>query len=181
MNRLDVEQISPRPARRQDLSIFESGPTSQSDMADNPAEQHTFERRPAAARAQILRPHKPGRMLIDNHICRELRGEMEDPSRVGVHSLYQIVQGQPAILDGAQPQPQSGLQAGETWRWLWPVLLGRRVWSVIGGKAIDHCQVLPQGVLIVAAGEPWADLAPPRPEVGKILLSEKHVMGRDFA
>ena len=77
------------------------------------------------------------------------------------HARDQIVQGQPALVDRGQQQRQGGLQAGEAGRRVGAVFFRQGVRGVVGGKAVDHLQVVPQRLPVGRGRQARAHFAAP--------------------
>ena len=86
---------------------------------------------------------------VDLDVGVRLLGQLEDPPGVVVHLLGEVVEGEPAALDGVQHEGQHRLQPGEAGRRAGAALLLDGVGRVVGGDAVDHVQVLPEGLAVL--------------------------------
>ena len=76
-------------------------------------------------------------------------------------------------------QRERCFQAGESGGRIGPVLLGEGVRGVIGGKTVDHVEVVPQRPSIVGGPQPGPDLGPTGREIG--CLVKEQVVRRNLA
>ena len=55
------------------------------------------------------------------------------------------------------------------------------MFTVVGSKAVDDIQVLPECHLVFLRAEPWSHLRPSLPDPGDVLVTEEEVVGTHLA
>ena len=151
----------PKPAGAKTCPCSVGVLPAQHHAGDLPAHRAAFEGRPGAAGEGLGGADLPARVRVDFDPGFGLFGQVEDAARVGVAALHDIIQGQAALVDGGEQQRQGGFQAGETGRRVGAVFLGKGVRGMVGGKAVDHVQVVPQGLLVFGGSQARAHFSAP--------------------